>query len=451
MILPLEGHRHIHFVGIGGIGMSALARWLLAQDYEVSGSDRDPGEQGEALTRLGARVSAGHRGDAIGDADLVVVSSAVGPDNPEVRAAEDRGTLVVKRAELLSWIFNAGRGIAVAGTHGKTTTSALVGHLLVAAGRDPTILIGGISANLGSNARVGGPLVVAEADEYDGSFLRLRPEIAILTNVEADHLDFYGTAEQVYDAFRQFAHGITDRLVYCADDPIAAGIAREVSATAIGYGLDSGEWQASGLGAKDGFTHFTVEHDGIHTPYTSALFGRHNVLNSLAAIVVAASLDVPVDVIQTALPAFSGVARRLEFKGDAAGVLVLDDYAVHPTEVRAALTAVKQRYQRPVRAVFQPHTYSRTKAFLADFACAFRDADVVYLLDIYAAREHDSLGISGQDLSSAVRRCHSNVHYTRSIEDTLAVLLDECNVGDVVVTLGAGDVFRLGPRLLAEL
>jgi len=451
MTYALQGHRHIHFVGIGGIGMSALARWLLAQQYDVSGSDRDPGEQGEALTRLGARVSAGHRGDAIGDADLVVVTSAVGPDNPEVLAAEERSIPVVKRAELLSWIFNSGRGIAVAGTHGKTTTSALVGHLLVAAGLDPTILIGGISANLDSNARVGGQLVVAEADEYDGSFLRLRPEMAVLTNVEADHLDFYGTAEQVYDAFRQFAHGITDRLVYCADDPIAGGIAREVSATAIGYGLDSGEWQASGLSEKDGFTHFTVEHDGTRTPYTSALFGRHNVLNALAAIVVAASLDVPVEVIQTALPAFTGVARRLEVKGDAAGVLVLDDYAVHPTEVRAALAAVKQRYQRPVRAVFQPHTYSRTKAFMAEFACAFRDADVVYLLDIYAAREHDSLGISGQDLPSAVRRCHSTVHYTGTIEDTLAVLVDECNVGDVVVTLGAGDVFRLGPRLLAEL
>lgn len=447
----LEGHRHVHFVGIGGIGMSALARWLLAQHYAVSGSDRDPGEQGEALAQLGARVSAGHRADAIVGADLVVVTSAVGPDNPEVLAAEDRGISVVKRAELLSWIFNAGHGIAVAGTHGKTTTSALLGHLLVAARLNPTILIGGISANLGSNARVGGQLVVAEADEYDGSFLRLRPEIAILTNVEADHLDFYGAEEQVYDAFRQFAHAITDLLVYCADDPIAAGIARDVPATAIGYGLNSGEWQASGLGQKDGLTHFTVVHNGTHTPYNSALFGRHNVLNALAAIVAAASLSVPTHVIQTALSAFTGVARRLEIKGDVAGVLVLDDYAVHPTEVRATLAAVKQRYQRPVRVVFQPHTYSRTKAFMADFACAFRDADVVYLLDIYAAREHDTLGVSGQDLASAVRRCHSNVHYTRTIEDTVAVLVDECNVGDVVVTLGAGDVFRLGPRLLAEL
>ena len=451
MTHTLEGHRHIHFVGIGGIGMSALARWLLAQHYDVSGSDQDPGEQGEALTRLGARVSSGHRGESIEGADLVVVTSAVGPDNPEVRAAEDSGILVVKRAELLSWIFNAGRGIAVAGTHGKTTTSALLGHLLVAAGLDPTILIGGISADLGSNARVGGQLIVAEADEYDGSFLRLRPEIAVLNNVEADHLDFYGAAEQVYDAFRQFAHGITDLLVYCADDPIAAGIAGDVPATAIGYGLDYGEWKASELDERDGFTNFTVEHDGTHTPYTSALFGRHNVLNALAAIVAASSLNVPVEAIQTALPTFSGVVRRLEIKGDAAGVLVLDDYAHHPTEVRAALAAVKQRYQRPVRVVFQPHTYSRTKAFMADFACAFRDADVVYLLDIYAAREHDSLGISGHDLPSAVRRCHSKVHYTRTIDDTLALLVDECNVGDVVVTMGAGDVFRLGPRLLAEL
>jgi UDP-N-acetylmuramate--alanine ligase len=438
----------VHFVGIGGIGMSALARFLLAKGYEVSGSDRSPGEQGKAVTELGARVLTGHRADHIDGAELLVVSSAIGQDNPEVQAARAHRIPVVKRSELLGQIVNAGRGVAVAGTHGKTTTSALIGHILTEAGLDPTILIGGIAVNLGSNARVGsGNLVVAEADEFDASFLHLRPHVGVITNVEADHLDFYGSLAAVRAAFQQFARAVTDTLIVRADDPSLRDLTRGTTAHVMTYGIELGEWRASHIRDVHGTTRFEAGCGVRRQRFSTCLAGRHNVENALAAIAVAHSLEIPSAMIAESLESFRGVARRFEVKGEVDGVLVMDDYAHHPTEIRASLRALRERFKRPIRLVFQPHTFSRTRALLGEFATAFRDADQTYLLDIYAARETNTYGVTSRELAEAAWKVKANVAYTATPEVTLERLLNEVRPGDLVITMGAGDVDRLGTPL----
>jgi UDP-N-acetylmuramate--alanine ligase len=452
MTVDLDGIRRVHFVGIGGIGMSALARHLLSNGYAVSGSDREPGQQGHALAEMGATVHAGHASEHLDDAQLVVVTSAAPADNPEVAAARRRGIPVIKRSELLAAILNPRRGVAVAGTHGKTTTSALIGHLLIEAGLDPTVLIGGISTNVGSNARVGGSdLVVAEADEYDASFLRLRPCIAVVTNVEPDHLDFYGTPERVYEAFSQFAERVEGTLVVCADDEEAMAIANTSTADVVTYGIDAGAWRARDVREEGARTIFSVEHAGVVTEYEMSLAGPHNVRNALAAIAVASCLGVRPETVRAALASFAGVARRSEVIGEAGGVLVMDDYGHHPSEIRTVLGALRRRYQRPIRLIFQPHTYSRTHAFLQDFATSFSDADHVYLLDIYAARETDTLGLAGRDLADAASAHHQRVTYAGTQDRALDLVLRDAGSGDLVLTMGAGDVYRVGPRLLEGL
>lgn len=435
--------RRVHMVGIGGIGMSALARYLLSRGIAVSGSDRAPGEQGEALRALGATIHAGSDAGNLGNADLVVVTSAAPSDDPEIMAARAAGIPVIKRAELLAEIANPALGIAVAGTHGKTTTSALIGHILTEAGLDPTVLIGGISKNLGSNARMGGNVTVVEADEYDASFLHLHPQIAVITNVEPDHLDFYGSPENVHDAFRRFAAQVHDTLAVCADDAGALDAAGGSPASLLTYGIADGRIRAEDLDEGPFGSTFSV--DGVR--YRLPVAGRHNVRNALGAIAVARTLAVPPDRVAGAIASFAGVGRRLEVVGEEGDITVIDSYGHHPTEIRHDLEALA-RAKRPIRLIFQPHTYSRTKAFLHDFATAFGRADTVYLLDIYAARENDTLGISGQDLATATARHHPHVAYTATAEETMRRILGDARPGDLVVTMGAGDVTLLGPRLL---
>jgi len=448
----LDGHHRIHFVGVGGAGMSALARFLVARGFLVSGSDQKGGEQFDTLNREGIAATAGHAAANVAGADLVVVTSAAPPDNPEVQEAIRRNVRIVKRAELLGAIVNAGHGVAVAGTHGKTTTSAMIGWILASAGLDPTILLGGVSLDLASNARAGaGPLVVAEADEYDASFLQMRPHVAVITNVNPEHLDFYGTVERMRDAYRQFASGVRDALIVCADEPDLSGIASASRARTIGYGLSEGDWRAGEISPLGSGIAFRVRHEAGDYRQTLRLAGTHNVLNSLAATAAAAELGVEVDVIASALASFSGVKRRMERKGESAGVLVVDDYAVHPYEVSTTLSAIRQRYRRPVRVVFQPHTYSRTRAFLDDFARSFGEADAVYVMDVYAAREVDTLGISGRDVAQMTSRRHPAVTYTDGPDETVRSVVRDARPGDVVVTMGAGDVTQLGDRILAEL
>jgi UDP-N-acetylmuramate--alanine ligase len=432
--------------------MSALARFLLARGYGVSGSDRQWNEQLDGLKALGARVVEGHKASNLNAADLVVVTSAAPVDNPELEAARRRGIPVVKRAELLAAVAATGKGVAVAGTHGKTTTSALIGHVLTAAGLDPTILIGGVSRSLGSNARVGeGEWIVVEADEYDRSFLHLRPEISVITGVEPDHLDIYGSAEGVRDAYRQFAARTIETLIVCADDPHMSEVVDGMSARVITYGLGAGDWQGDEVREEGEHTSFIAGHEGRRERFCTQLAGLHNVRNILAAAIAASCLGVSGEIIRSAVESFPGVERRFEIKGEERDVLVMDDYAHHPTEISTNLAALKSRYDRRVLAVFQPHTYSRTKAFLDGFARSFGDADLVYLMDVYAARENDALGVSSETLAERTSRYRAGVAYTGTEERTLSRLVSDTRPGDIVITLGAGDVNRLGPKLLKRL
>ncbi|MBV9281520.1 MAG: UDP-N-acetylmuramate--L-alanine ligase, partial [Chloroflexi bacterium] len=385
-------------------------------------------------------------------AQLVVVTSAVGPDNPEVRAASAMGIPVLKRAELLAAIADGRRGIAVAGTHGKTTTSSLIGHLLTASGLDPTILVGGVSLDLGSNMRVGaGDLVVVEADEYDASFLRLHPHTAVITNVEPEHLDFYGTFERVWEAFQEFARNATDCLIVCADDPGASSLLPAPNATVTRYGLAAGDYRATDLREDGREMRFRLDSPSGTRECSMLLAGRHNVLNALAAIAAAESLGAPLEAVTDALRAFRGVARRLEVTGESGGILLLDDYAHHPTEIRADLLAIRERFRRPIRLIFQPHTFSRTRHFLEDFAASFTEADAVYLLDIYAARETNTYSVCSQELARAAKQRGAAVLYTGTMEATREALLRDARRGDVVVTMGAGDVYRLGAEIMEGL
>lgn len=452
MTVDLTTKHRVHFVGIGGIGMSALARHLIANGHAVSGSDQSPGEQGEALRTLGASIHCGHAAENVDGAELLVVTSAVRQDNPELVAALAHGIPVVKRAELLGAIVNPLRSIAVAGTHGKTTTSALIAHILVEAGLDPTVLIGGISLALHSNARLGrSDLAVTEADEYDRSFLYLQPSIGVITNVEPEHLDIYGTEAGVRAAFIEFAAGVRDLLVVCADDSAALGVAREGRIPFLTYGLEQGEWRATDICEAGSRTRFTARRGDERVEISTPLIGRHNVSNALAAVAVGSRLGVPAGRIASAIDSFSGVARRLEAVGEAGGVLVMDDYAHHPTEIRTVLAGLRARTGRPVRVVFQPHTYTRTRDFLSDFAGAFDDAAHVYLLDIYAAREKDTLGISGSDVARELALRHPSSTYIPDADAVVEQVAADAQPGDVIVSMGAGDVYLLAPRILGAL
>jgi UDP-N-acetylmuramate--alanine ligase len=455
MSLDLATADHVHFVGIGGIGMSALARYLLARGHTVSGSDRAANAQTEALASMGATVHIGHAAEHVDGADLVVMTSAASTENPEIMQARSRGIAVVKRSELLAAVANAGRCIAVAGSHGKTTTSSLVGHILTECGLDPTVLVGGIVNGMQSNARIGeGDWIVVEADEFDRSFLHLRPEVAALTSLEPDHPDIYKDAQAVQSAYREFAAGITGSLIACADDPHMRGVVDGIPARVVTYGTaGTGASILVGEVRDDGTAlHFSIERDERTWDAVISLAGSHNALNATAAALVAEEAGVPFEAAIRTLGTFQGVQRRFQIRGEAAGVIVVDDYAVHPTEVRTLLCAAHARVSRPLRVVFQPHTYSRTHAYFDDFARSFDGAEAVYVMDIYAARETETLGVSSPALAAAIAREHGGrVMYTGTESATLDALLRDALPGDAVLTVGAGDVTALGPKLLERL
>jgi UDP-N-acetylmuramate--alanine ligase len=453
---------HVHLVGIGGIGLSAIARLLHGWGYRVSGSDRQSTALTEALAAEGIATYAGHRAQQVAGADLVVVSSAVPADNPEVMEAQRLGIPVVKREPFLGELTAGKTTIAVAGTHGKTTTSAMIAWILLQAGLDPSFIVGGVLQNLGTNARAGnGPHFVVEADEYDRTFLGLRPDVAVITILEHDHPDCYPTFDDMRSAFAAFAGRVVPGglLVLGGDDAEArqlATLAGSEGRRVETYGLDSPcDWLARGADAL----HPTL---GNHATFeifyqdrrlgTCALQvpGRHNVLNALAALAAANAAGVEFNLAASALTRFRGTQRRFEVKGQAAGVTVVDDYAHHPTEIRATLAAARIKYPgRPIWAVFQPHTSSRTAAMLDDFAAALGEADHVLVTGIYAAREQDTLGLSGADIVG--RMGNADAAYVETLNATAAVLLERVQPGDVVITLGAGDGYLIGERLLERL
>ncbi len=454
--LPAPGSQ-IHIIGIGGIGTSALARALARWGYRVTGSDAVPSALTAALAAEGIGVTIGHRAEAVAGADLVVYSAAVRDTNPELAAARAAGTATVKRAALLGLIANARDGLAVAGTHGKSTTSAMLAKICRDAGRDPSFFVGAILHDFGTNAHAGGgDLVVVEADEYDRSFLQLFPRVAIVTTVEHDHPDIYPTYESMRDAYLAFLAQVQPggTIIISADDPGCVALLPMIT-TAAGVTIEtygraaSADWRLVADSAGD-----TVLRAG-EAVATLALGvpGEHNRRNALAALAAAAAVGVAPPVAAGSLGGFSGTGRRFELKGEARGITVIDDYAHHPTEVAVNLRAARERFPgRPIWAVFQPHTYSRTKLLLREFADALADADRILLLDIYAARETDTLGVSADDLLALLPQRGEPLRAARPV-DAAATLLAEweagrLSAGAIVLTLGAGDVTEIGTMVL---
>ncbi|MCS6801110.1 MAG: UDP-N-acetylmuramate--L-alanine ligase [Chloroflexota bacterium] len=441
----------IHFVGIGGIGMSALATVLQEDGHRISGSDLSLGPLAKRLAARGAQLYEGHAAANIGDAQLVVVSAAIPADNPELEAARAAGIPIIKRGALLGQLMAGRRGIAVAGTHGKTTTSAMIAHILLEAGEDPTFLVGGVIRGLDTNARRGaGPWLVAEADEYDRSFLHLAPEIAVITNVEADHLDLYRDLAEIRAAFRQFARQVRSRLILCWDDPWLRGWHWEETGCAVDtYGLAGGTWRAEAITLEGSSSQFRLAGDHALT-VRLAVPGRHNVQNALGALAATSAAGVAVETAAAALERFRGAKRRLEPVGEANGVLVIDDYSHHPTEIRVALAALRVAYpRRRIVCLHQPHTFSRTKLLLPEFATAFGEADLVRIADIYPARERDVWGIRAADLAAAIQ--HPDVRATGSVEESAAAVAAELRPGDVLALIGAGDISRAAGLVLERL
>jgi UDP-N-acetylmuramate--alanine ligase len=445
----------VHLVGIGGAGMSAIAWVLLGRGFTVSGSDLQASETTVALAKAGATIFRGHAAAHVAGADLLVASSAVTPENVEIAAARAAAVPVFKRAEFLGRLMAGTLGVAVAGSHGKTTTTGMIVQILLAAGLDPTFILGGSLPSLGRNGRAGrGPHFVIEADEYDYMFLGLRPQVAVVTNIEHDHPDIFATPADYRAAFRAFADLLPrgGRLVVCADDPGAAQLRSHIGRAGVAvdsYGLGRGEWQAVDLRLNPlGGSDFVVQNEqGVIGLARLRVPGDHNVRNALAAITVTSNLGVNFDTIRQALATFGGIGRRFQIKGEVAGVTVIDDYAHHPTEIQATLAAARQQFPgRRIWAVWQPHTYSRTRALLAEFAASFTDADRVVALDIYRGRERDTLGV---DTAAVLARMeHPHAYHIGQMAEAAGYIVDRVRRGDVIVTLGAGDGHLVGTWVL---
>ena len=450
----------VHFVGIGGAGMSGIARVLLARGARVSGSDAKSSRTTAALTALGARVHLGHAASHVDDADTVVVSTAIRPDNPELVAARERGLRVLLRAEALATLMAGRRGVAVAGTHGKTTTTSMLTVAVQHCGVDPSFAIGGDLNEAASNAHHGsGELFVVEADESDGSFLAYRPHAAIVTNVEADHLDHYGTAEAVDRAFEHFVLTVDPAgfVVLCADDPGTrrlADWARERGVDVRTYGTaDDADLRIDALTVSGTTSRYEPVLRGRRLPpVTLAVPGRHLALNSAGALLLGTGLGLDAPTLVQGLAGFTGVRRRMELKGQVAGVRVYDDYAHHPTELVAQLTAAREVVGRGRLVVaFQPHRYSRTLAFAADFGAALRLADEVVVMEVYSAGEDPVPGATGATVAAAVPLPAERVVFEPSWSAVPRLLAERAAPGDLVLTLGAGDVTAIGPEVLRVL
>ena len=455
--------QRVHFVGIGGIGMSGIAEVLLNLGYKISGSDLKPSLVTDRLATLGATIFEGHRAENVVGADVVVTSSAVRPDNPEVQEARHQHIPVIQRAEMLAELMRLKYGIAVAGMHGKTTTTSMVAAVLAAGGLDPTVVVGGRVDAMGSNARLGkSHYLVAEADESDRSFLKLSPILAVVTNIDREHMDCYRDMADVERAFVEFMdrvpfYGMT---VACNDDDRLRALLPQLRRRVVTYGAREGsDFHLSGPEtlAADGHgrptSRFRIEYRGqslgdfhLHVP------GRHNILNATAAIAVGVGLDVAPDAIRSALAEFRGVDRRFQLRGCAGEISVIDDYGHHPTEIRATLAAARQCGYGRVHVVFQPHRYTRTQDLADQFAASFADADSLFVLDIYAASEPPIAGVTGERLAQHIAETGMRqATYAASFADAIEQVTAAAQPGDMILTLGAGSVSQLGPQILERL
>jgi UDP-N-acetylmuramate--alanine ligase len=449
--------RRVHFVGIGGIGMSGIAEVLLNLGYRVSGSDLAGSDTTHRLQELGAEVSIGHRAENLREADVVVTSSAVRKDNPEVKAAQERLIPVIPRAEMLAELMRMKYGIAVAGTHGKTTTTSMIATVLAHGGLDPTAVIGGKLNSFGSNAKLGqGELLVAEADESDGSFLRLSPTIAIVTNIDPEHLDHYRNLEEIQAAFLEFINKVPfyGLAVLCLDHENVQALIPRMAKRFVTYGLSTqANFRATDMSFHGLTTTFRAwENDQELGQISIQMPGLHSVYNALATLATARELEVSFQVVQGALRSFSGVQRRFQIKGEWGGVMVVDDYGHHPAEIKATLSAAKRGWDRRTVVIFQPHRYTRTRDLFKDFLTAFNQADVLLLTGIYPAGEDPIPGVKVQDLGEGIKgHGHKDVALVLEKDQIVETVLPRLRPGDMVLTLGAGDIWKVGEKLIEKL
>jgi UDP-N-acetylmuramate--alanine ligase len=447
--------QHAHFIGIGGIGMSGIAEILLNMGFRVSGSDLRRGPATDRLAQLGAAIYEGHDATNIAGATVVVTSSAVSPSNPEVVEARAHKIPVIQRAEMLAELMRLKYGIAIAGMHGKTTTTSMVATVLSAGGLDPTVVVGGRVDALGSNAKLGtSQYLVAEADESDRSFLKLPPILAVVTNLDREHMDCYRDMDDVENAYLAFMDKVPfyGAVTACIDNAALAAILPRVHRRVFTYGIaETADYRLEFLDAKPGcFSHFRVHAPGavlgsleLHVP------GKHNALNATAAVAVAHQLEVKPEQIAAGISHFRGVDRRFQIRGQARGVTVVDDYGHHPTEIRATLAAARECCRGKIHVVFQPHRYTRTRDLLDEFGGAFEDADSVVVLPIYAASEEALPGITSELLTSKIKS--TPAQSVTDFNEAIAAAVREAHQGDMILTLGAGSVSQLGPQILAEL
>jgi len=470
--------QRVHFVGIGGIGMSGIAEVLLNLGYRISGSDLKTSAVTERLRSLGAQTFEGHAAENVSGADVVVISSAVTEENPEVVEARKEHIPVIQRAEMLSELMRLKYGIAVAGMHGKTTTTSMVAAVLAAGGLDPTVVVGGRVDAMGSNARLGkSQYLVAEADESDRSFLKLSPILSVVTNIDREHMDCYRNMRDVKQTFIEFMDRVPfyGMIVACNDDALLRKLLPLVQRRVVTYGTRRGSdfWikvEKPESSAREDTSHqprsrFHVQYRGKDLgDFTLHVPGLHNVLNATAAIAVGIGLDIPADQIRNALENFRGVDRRFQLRGEAGGVSVIDDYGHHPTEIRATLAAARDCGYRKIHVIFQPHRFTRTQQLMDEFSTAFNDADSVCVLDIYAASEKPIEGVSGEVLAERIaagfgRKEHrgdlpavdSSVRYVRSFAEAVEAVTSAAAPGDMILTLGAGSVSQLGPMIVEKL
>ena len=456
--LNFEEPIHVHFIGIGGISMSGLAEILLEEGFTISGSDAKQSALTDSLAQKGATIYIGQKASNLSIRPaLVVYTAAIREDNEEFKAAVDAGIPMLSRAELLGQIMdNYEKSIAVAGTHGKTTTTSMISQILLVAKADPTISVGGIIEANGGNIRVGGSEVfITEACEYTNSFLHFHPKYSIITSVEAEHLDFFKDIDDIRRSFHEFAGNTAHDGVLIINGQIAAldQITNNLSCSVTTYGLcENDDFYAKNITYNDhACGTYTLMHKTEDLGTVSlSVPGKHNVSNSLAAIALCLNLGLPLDVIKKGLLQFGGTKRRFEYKGTKNGITVIDDYAHHPTEVAATLTAARNYPHGRIICVFQPHTYSRTKAFLSDFARVLSMADIVVLADIYAAREKNTIGISSKDLLAELQKNGQESYYFPSFDEIEKFLSEKCINNDLLITMGAGDVYLIGEHLLQQ-
>jgi len=458
--------KRVHMVGIGGTGMCGIAEILLNQGYKVTGSDLKLSVVTEQLKNMGAIIYEGHNASYLGDAEVVVYSSAVDKENPEVREGVRRGLPVIKRSEMLGELMRMKFGIGIAGTHGKTTTTSMIGHVLTVAGFDPTLIVGGRVKSFEANAKLGkGDYIVVEACEFDRSFLSLSPILAVITNIEAEHMDVYSNLQEVKQSFVQFANRVPfyGRVIVCLDDPGVQDILPKIERSMRSYGFNP---QANYMATDIVYNGFTTKYKVIYNAsiasdeiektnlsmekprligeFELSIPGLHNVLNSLAVIAVAMELNIDSDKIVTGLKTFPGVHRRFERLGKYGNNILMDDYGHHPTEIKATLTAIRQYWSGPLTCIFQPHLFSRTDRFKEEFAKSFHLANELIVTDIYPAREEPRLPVSGKTISDLARSFgHRNAHYIGSFEDIVKHLSEEKEIEKIVLTIGAGNINKI--------